>query len=173
MRIHALILLFLIAGKALAAPAPQASPAPRVAAAASPSPAPQVPSDSPMDAVLSEDLIRALRDPFQLPSSAVVKKELPKSDLENLALKDFKVQGIISGPRKVRAMLSGAGGKTYFVKVGDRIGVRGGKITQITGDAIRVTEYFQDEKGRDVPDVYELRVTGDLVSLTKRDEDKR
>jgi Tfp pilus assembly protein PilP len=126
-----------------------------------------------MDSLLTEDLIRALRDPFQLPTSAIVKKETPKSELETLALKDFKLQGVISGPRKIRAMLAGAGGKTYFVKVGDRIGVRGGKITQITSDSVRVTEFYQDEKGRSVPDIYELRLAGELVSLTKKDEDKQ
>jgi Tfp pilus assembly protein PilP len=130
-------------------------------------------SEPPMDSVLNEDLIRSLRDPFQLPTSAIVKKEIPKSELETLALKDFKLQGVISGPRKVRAMLSGAGGKTYFVKVGDRIGVRGGKITQITSDSVRITEFYQDEKGKNVPDIYELRLAGELVSLTKKDEDKQ
>ena len=146
------------------------------AAPAPPPPAEQVvmaDQETAMDSILSEDLIRALRDPFQLPLSAIMKKETPKSELETLALKDFKLQGIISGPRKVRAMLSGAGGKTYFVKVGDRIGVRGGKITQITADAVRVTEFYQDEKGRNVPDIYELRLAGELVSLTKKDEDKQ
>jgi hypothetical protein len=130
-------------------------------------------SEIPMDSVLNEDLIRSLRDPFQLPTSAIVKKEIPKSELETLALKDFKLQGVISGPRKIRAMLSGAGGKTYFVKVGDRIGVRGGKITQITSDSVRITEFYQDEKGKNVPDIYELRLAGELVSLTKKDEDKQ
>ena len=126
-----------------------------------------------MESLLNEDLIRSLRDPFQLPTSANVKKETPKSELETLALKDFKLQGVISGPRKVRAMLTGSGGKTYFVKVGDRIGVRGGKITQITADAVRVTEFYQDERGRALPDIYELRLAGELVSLTKKDEDKQ
>lgn len=144
-----------------------AAPAAPVAPLASSEP------ELPMDSLLNEDLIRSLRDPFQLPTSAIIKKEIPKSELETLALKDFKLQGVISGPRKVRAMLAGGGGKTYFVKVGDRIGVRGGKITQITSDAVRVTEFYQDEKGRNVPDIYELRLAGELVSLTKKDEDKQ
>jgi hypothetical protein len=153
-----------------------AAPVPTAPVPASPTPSPAAQgaeSEAPMDSILTEDLIRALRDPFQLPTSAVAKKEVPKSELETLALKDFRLQGVISGPRKIRAMLAGAGGKTYFVKVGDRIGVRGGKITQITSDSVRVTEFYQDEKGRSMPDIYELRLAGELVSLTKKDEDKR
>jgi hypothetical protein len=154
-----LALIWWIPAQTFAAP-----PAPPVATAE---------SELPMESLLNEDLIRALRDPFQLPTSALVKKEIPKSELETLALKDFKLQGVISGPRKIRAMLSGGAGKTYFVKVGDRIGVRGGKITQISSDAVRVTEFYQDEKGRNVPDIYELRLAGELVSLSKKDEDKQ
>jgi len=171
MRVLLPALLVLQSAFASAAPVPPPKASPSVAP--SPAPVAAVESEPAMESLLNEDLIRSLRDPFQLPTSAIVKKEIPKSELETLALKDFKLQGVISGPRKVRAMLTGAGGKTYFVKVGDRIGVRGGKITQITADAVRVTEFYQDEKGRTLPDIYELRLAGELVSLTKKDEDKQ
>ena len=131
---------------------------------------PPPPADSPLEAILNEDLIRALRDPFQLPTSVHQRKEAPKSDLEAYALKDFKLNGVITGPKKVRAMLTGPSSKTFFVKVGDRIGVRGGKITHIASDSVRITEFFQDEQGRDQPDVYEIRIGGELVSLTKKEE---
>jgi hypothetical protein len=150
-----------------------ATPVQAALAQATPVPSAVIPksSDSALDAILNEDLIRGLRDPFVLPTSALVKKELPKSDLETYALKDLKLNGVVTGPKKVRAMLTGPNGKTFFVKVGDRIGARGGKITRISGDAVRVTEFYQDEKGRDLPDVYELRIAGEMVSLTKKDED--
>jgi hypothetical protein len=126
--------------------------------------------DSPVDTILSEDLIRALRDPFQIPSVLLSRKELPKTDLETYQLKDFHLNGVITGPKKIRAMLTAPGNKVYFVRIGDRIGVRDGTITQILPDASKVVEYFTDEHGKRIPDPYELMMSGELVSLNKKEE---
>lgn len=124
---------------------------------------------SSVDALLTEELIRTLRDPFA-PPVTVVLKEAPKTELETIQLKDFRLNGVITGPKKVRAMVTGPGGKTYFVAVGDRLGIRQGRITAIQADLIKVVEYDVDEKGRRTPEIFEVRMTGELVSLSKKEE---
>ncbi len=152
-----------------AAPAQQASGKGLQNAPAAPASAPK--SDSPVEAILSEDLIRALRDPFQLPPSLLAKKENPKSDLEVYPLRDFKLNGVINGPNKTRAMVTTPNNKVFFVKMGDRIGAREGKVVRILTDAIQVKEFYTDEHGMSVPDIYELKLTGELVSLSKKDKE--
>ena len=128
-------------------------------------------SDSPVDAMLNEDLIRSLRDPFQLPAILLSKKDLPKTDLEVFPLKDFKLNGVVTGPKKTRAMITTPSNKVFFVRVGDRIGVRDGKISQISSDSIKVIEFYADEHGKRVPDVYQLTLSGELLSLSKKEEE--
>jgi Tfp pilus assembly protein PilP len=138
-----------------------------------PTPIPVVtttPQSSAVDALLSEDLIRSLRDPFQIPSILLMKKDAPKSDLEMFSLKDFKLNGVVTGPKKTRAMVTTPGNKVFFVKVGDRMGNRDGTVTKILPDSIRVTEYYVDEHGKRQADVYELTMSGDLTSLNKKEE---
>jgi hypothetical protein len=125
---------------------------------------------SPVDALLNEDLIRSLRDPFQLPSILMTKKETPKTDLEIYPLKDFKLNGVITGPKKTRAMLTTPNNKVFFVRIGDKIGVRDGTITGILPDSIKITEYYSDEHGKRASDIYELTMSGELVSLNKKEE---
>lgn len=129
-------------------------------------------SDTSMEGLLTEEVIRALRDPFA-PPAIITKKEPPKTELEKVSLSDLRLNGVITGPRKVRAMLStsgGAGGKTYFVAVGDKVGLRSGRITAIQPDLIKVVEYETDDRGRRIPEVFELRITGEIISLSKKDE---
>ena len=133
--------------------------------------APAARSESPVEAILSEDLIRALRDPFQLPASLLAKKENPKSDLEVYPLRDFKLNGVINGPNKTRAMVTTPNNKVFFVKMGDRIGARDGKVIRISSDSIQVKEFYTDEHGAKLPDVYELKLTGELVSLSNKDKE--
>ena len=117
---------------------------------------------------MTEELIRTLRDPF-VPPISLTKKEVPKSELELIALKDVKLNGVITGPKKVRAMIS-AGPKTFFVAVGDKLGQRDGRITSIQSDLIKVVEYETDNRGRRTPEVFEVRITGEIVSLSKKED---
>jgi Tfp pilus assembly protein PilP len=132
----------------------------------------QTPSgvDSPVDLILTEDLIASLRDPFQMPAIVQAKKEAPKTDLEMFELKEFKLNGVITGPKKTKAMLTATNGRTYFVSIGDRIGSRGGRITAIQSDSIKVVEYEVDEKGRRTPDVFQINISGEVESLSKKEE---
>lgn len=153
-----MILLFLSVQSALAASAPVAD-------------VKDVKDPSPMESILSEEVILNLKDPFQVPTSFLVKKEAPKSELESFQLKDFKLNGVVTGPKKTRAMVTTPSNKTFFVKVGDRLGLRDGTVTQIHPDAIRIVEYDVDDRGKKIPDVYEIRVSGDFVSLSNRENE--
>ncbi len=150
--------------------APVATPPVTNTAATTAVPTPPPSTDSPVESILSEDLIRALRDPFQLPSILMAHKESPKTDLETFQLKDFHLNGVITGPKKTRAMLTAPGNKVYFVRIGDKIGVRDGTVTQIMPESIKIVEYFTDEHGKRIPDAYELLMSGELVSLNKKEE---
>lgn len=125
-------------------------------------------SDAGVESLLTEELIRTLRNPF-LPPVELTKKK-PKSELELIALKDFRLNGVITGPRKVRAMISGPGNKTFFVAVGEKLGQRDGRITSIQPDLIKVVEYEIDDRGRRTPEIFEIRITGEIVSLSKKEE---
>ena len=127
-------------------------------------------SDSPMDSILNEDMIKSLRDPFQMPMILLTKKEKPKTDLETFQIKDFKLNGVITGPKKTKAMVTAPNGKTYFISVGDHIGTRDGHVSAIQADAIKVVEYDVDDKGRRTPEVFEVRINGEVESLTKKEE---
>ncbi len=125
---------------------------------------------SPMESILTEEAIRALRDPFHAPNVAILAKEAVKSDLELFALKDFKLNGVITGAKKAKAMVSLPNSKSFFLSVGDRIGVREGHVVSISGDSIKVVEYDHDENGKKVPEMFQLLISGDIVSLTNKEE---
>ncbi len=130
---------------------------------------PIVPSLAAVESMLNEDVIRALRDPFQVPT-ILSKKENPKTDLELYALKDFKLSGVITGPKKLRAMVIAPNNKTYFLAIGDHIGVREGKVTAIKADTIKIVEYELDEHGKRIPEMFEMQLNGELVSLSQKEE---
>jgi Tfp pilus assembly protein PilP len=129
-----------------------------------------VPPTSAMESIFTEDTIKSLRDPFMVPQMLQAKKELPKSDLEIFALKEFHLNGVITGPNKLRAIVSAPNGKTYFVAVGDRIGLREGRITAIQPDLIKVVEYEVDDRGKKIPDIFEIQLNGEMISLSQKEQ---
>jgi hypothetical protein len=144
---------------------PAAQPALNIQSAVTP-----MGSDSPIDSILSEEMIKSLRDPFQMPMILLTKKDKPKTDLETFQIKDFKLNGVITGPKKTKAMVTAPNGKTYFISVGDHIGIRDGHVSAIQSDAIKVVEYDVDDKGRRTPEVFEVRINGEVESLSKKEE---
>lgn len=126
-------------------------------------------AQTPVESILTEDAIRALRDPFHMPNVAAAEKETVKSDLELFALKDFKLNGVITGTKKPRALITLPNSKTFFVMVGDKIGVREGRVVSISGDSIKVVEYDHDENGKKVPEMFKLLISGDIVSLSDKE----
>jgi hypothetical protein len=123
-----------------------------------------------LEAVLNEEVIAQLRDPFALPSSGGAVGEMKRAELTLFPINDLKLNGVITGPNKLRAMVSAPNGKTFFVKVGDLMGMRNGRITQIRNDAITVVE-TEDVKGKRMGNTLELRIGGELISVSsKRDK---
>ena len=118
-------------------------------------------AQTPVESILTEDAIRALRDPFRAPSF-VVEKTTPKSDLESFALKDIKLNGVITTMNKAKALVTLPNSKTYFVAVGDHVGVRDGHVTAISGDSIKVVEYDHDDRGKPVPEMFKLSISGEI-----------
>ena len=73
-------------------------------------------AQSPMESILTEDAIHALRDPFHVPNVAALTKEAVKSDLVLFALKDFRLNGVITGNKKARALVTLPNSKTFFIR---------------------------------------------------------
>lgn len=93
----------------------------------------------------TKDLL-SLRDPFQKPLLQM-KKKIIKNDLERYPLDQIKLVGIISGLKKIRAMVRVPSGKSFFVGVNDKIGLRAGSITKIDEESIDVVETIVDALG--------------------------
>ncbi|MBS1963940.1 MAG: pilus assembly protein PilP [Bdellovibrionales bacterium] len=118
------------------------------AASLSAAPAPSSPVD-----------YKKFRDPFKEPS--VVEQAVTKSELERYPITDFKVVAIITGPIRMRAMLTAPDGKTHYVSEHMKIGTRDGEIVKITTKSIVVrekvvnplgeVEQFDSEIGMDQP----------------------
>lgn len=124
---------------------------------------------SAVESIMNEDFIRSLRDPFEEPMELKRAKAKPMSDLEMYPVRDFKLNGVITGPKKIRAMVTSPKGQTFFLKVGDVIGAKEGRITQIHPDTVRVVEFYTDDRGQRMPETYEMRITGE-VELVDRKE---
>lgn len=100
------------------------------------------------DASLEELL--TLRDPFRrminVESDVNVKL---LSELEQYPVEEFKLVGVMTGPRKTRAMLRAPSGSTHFVSLNQKIGTRKGRVKRITPDYIEVTERSVNILGRE------------------------
>ena len=88
-----------------------------------------------------------LRDPFKMPQ-IVVESMVPRTELEAFPIHEFSMQGVVSGPGEVKAMLKGPNGKTYFVSHNQPIGTRGGRVTAITAQSIEVKERIVNVLGQ-------------------------
>ncbi len=89
------------------------------------------------------------RDPFQslLNSERETRKKAPTARLtpiQKFELGQFRLQAVLIGKGKPKAMLSAPDGKTYIVSPGIKIGKRSGVITDITQSGIHVEEIDYD-----------------------------
>jgi Tfp pilus assembly protein PilP len=98
-------------------------------------------------AVIPEEVTR-IRDPFKKPT---IKKSVdkPRSDLEMYSVDQFKLVGVVTGPRKLRAMIKGPNEKAYFVAEGMAIGQRKGVISKITTTSLTVRERIVNVLGQE------------------------
>ncbi len=147
-------------------PTPNAAPAAESAPPAN-SPAPAQPvaeanAPTPPDASMvafgdSIDDLARLRDPFR--RKAIDRAKLiPRTELEGIDYNEVKVLGIVASGAKRVAMISAGQGRTYFVRVGQKIGANGGKVTKITDDFVEITEHAFDEIGDKTENVTLLKV---------------
>lgn len=85
----------------------------------------------------------SLRDPFRRPPSKVAKEFagggiLP--ELERYELDKFKLVGVVTGPRKNKAMVTTPDGKMHIVSETMHIGTRHGVIKRIAPGRVSVEE---------------------------------
>lgn len=84
----------------------------------------------------------SLRDPFRRPTpaggQAVADARIP--ELERYELDKLKLVGVITGPRKPKAMVTTPSGKMHIVAENATIGVRHGRIKKIAPGMIEVEE---------------------------------
>jgi type IV pilus assembly protein PilP len=131
---------------------------------------PQLPSESqsavPKDtASLGAEYLR-LRDPFKRPMSATPKRML--TELEQFAVEQYKLLGVMMGGGRVRAMLMGPNGKSYFVSQGEKIGTHNGVVRKITTDTIYIREKVVNVFGQEEPAESVIHLVGDKQSNQAR-----
>jgi Tfp pilus assembly protein PilP len=130
-----------------------------------------VSSPSGMDSVLLEEAISSIRDPFRVPvyfEKSDDKSETKKSDLQLYSINDMHLNGVLSGGKKSRALLSLPDSKSVFAAIGDKIGIRDGKVISISGDAMEVMEFEVDENRKKVPRYFRMMISGELIPVSKK-----
>ena len=86
-----------------------------------------------------------IRDPFERPVLVETGQQVILADLEQFSLDQLKLRGVMTGPKKMRALVLTPAGKVHVVAENSKIGDRGGVVTKITPYSIIVKEKFRDE----------------------------
>lgn len=146
-------------GYAEAAPDPKAHPRPEAATpaattATAPTTAP-TPGSQPTDADNPTRDLSLLRDPFKMPAIAQKAGE-PKTELERFSAHQYKLLGVMTGPKETRAMIVDPNGNTHFIKKNDKIGTRNGKVNRITAKTVTVYERVVNVLGKEENVVTEI-----------------
>lgn len=125
--------------------------------------------EKPVDAkeVEKPKLVVPERDPFKtfIVTKTPTSGDKPRGPLEKYDINMFKVKAVMSGFDEPTAMILAPDAKTYYVKIGDFIGTRGGEIVKIEDRGIVVRELFWDDSGN-VSSSKEIK-----LSLPKIDSD--
>lgn len=150
MRIFFAILVGLSSLSAVAAPPTSAAPTTEVKTSQA--------NDMPRDVPSFEAMLK-MRDPFKKPDLSKYRKSMAaKTELERFAVSDYKLMGVITGPKEVRAMVVAPDKKTHFVKKGQKIGIQNGVITSIDENTIHVREQVTNLLGTTEYVVTEIRL---------------
>ena len=89
-----------------------------------------------------------LRDPFVAPKLAGGNR-VERKGLELYSVGEFKVTGMVSGPKRKKAMIIAPDGKAYFVSENMKIGNHDGIIKRITSEKVVVKEKILNLLGQD------------------------
>lgn len=135
-------LMMLFAALALAQPEPAPSPAAAAAAAAA---AAEASSAAAATSALSDPLSiedsLQLRDPFRKPIKyADPNNNLALPELERYGIDQIKVVGIITGPKKPKALVTTPSNKMLIIQENDKIGIHKGYVKKIKEKSIVVRE---------------------------------
>lgn len=96
-----------------------------------------------------------IRDPFKEPGDRL-QKIGQISDLEKYDTTDFKLIAVMTGPKKIRAMIKDSAGKVHTVAVNARVGKRKGYVRKITTASVIVREVYPNAIGED--EVYDTEI---------------
>ncbi len=92
--------------------------------------------------------VMKLRDPFRRMKAKSI-PSTPKPDLEMYPVDAFKLIGITTGPKQIRALLLGPNGKTYLISESVKIGLHGGQVRKITALGVQVREKIVNILGQE------------------------
>ncbi len=96
---------------------------------------------------IDADILK-LRDPFKRPSPQTEGEE-PKTDLELFPVDQLRLVGVVTGPDRVRAMVSAPNGRTYVVAEKTKVGVRKGIVKAISAERVVISERFVNVLGQE------------------------
>lgn len=143
-----------------------------------PSQKPNAPSVKKVDEVAPVPAVEAkkseppLRNPFQsyilLKRGEIDKSATAKGPLECCEIATFKVVAALVAGDEPYALVSGADNKRYIVRIGDKVGLNGGKISVINTEGITVKEILRDIDGN-VVNVNEVKLS---VTDTQEKQEK-
>lgn len=117
-----------------------------------------------VEAPPSSDMLQ-LRDPFKSPSLQML-DGIPKTELETIPIDQFKLLAVITGPERMRAMLSNQAGKNFFVGLGTKIGVRKGVVRKISRASVKVRERVVNILGQEENVETEIKLPDNKMKVT-------
>lgn len=142
------LLSMVLSAQALAQPAP----AEQVAAAPAPTADAAAAKSGKEEAEISLESSLTLRDPFRQPQMKVATEvneggKIP--ELERFQVEQFRLMGIITGPKKHKAMLAGPDGKIFIVSESMRLGSRRGLVKKISAGGVLIEEKIVNILGQE------------------------
>ena len=92
------------------------------------------------------------RDPFysylaEVEATNEASMQRKREPTETFELDQYRLTGLVTGTSQPRALVEDPEGRGHVVKLGARLGKRGGVVSRISSDAIVVTEEFRTPTG--------------------------
>jgi type IV pilus assembly protein PilP len=92
------------------------------------------------------------RDPFfsylaEVEATTRTAEQRRREPTESFELDQYRLTGVVTGTAQPRAMVEDPEGKGHAIKIGTRLGKRGGVVTRVSTEGIIVTEEFLTPTG--------------------------